>query len=94
MTGHGKNKLGYNAIDGDLPGMPSARRYNEIAPARGISGDIMNSTRNFWPLDYDPEEEIYESLSWDLPGFKAVRDVRKRQLSPKRTASFCKGPHV
>ncbi|HEY1240000.1 MAG TPA: hypothetical protein VGF16_05560 [Bryobacteraceae bacterium] len=27
-------------------------------------------TRKFWPLDYDPEGEIYESVAWDLPGFK------------------------
>lgn len=27
-------------------------------------------TRKFWPLDYDPEGEIYETLVWDLPGFR------------------------
>jgi len=41
--------------------------------------------RKFWPLDYDPEGEIYENLAWDLPGFrrrpsttrtKAVRSPR------------------
>lgn len=30
----------------------------------------MNSNRNFWPLDDDPEGEIYENLAWDLPGFR------------------------
>ena len=30
-------------------------------------------TRKFWPLDFDPEEEIYENLSWDLPGFRRNR---------------------
>lgn len=29
----------------------------------------MKNTHKFWPLDYDPEVEIYENLSWDLPGF-------------------------
>ena len=27
----------------------------------------------FWPLDYDPEVEIYENVSWDLPGFRLRR---------------------
>ena len=30
-------------------------------------------TRKFWPLDYDPEGEIYENLAWDLPGFRRRR---------------------
>lgn len=29
-------------------------------------------TRKFWPLDYDPEGEIYENLAWDLPGFRRL----------------------
>ena len=80
-----------------MAGVPPARRYNESAPSSGISGDIMTSTRNFWPLDYDPEEEIYESLSWDLPGFKAVREVRKRQSGAERklpSRKTCKTPHI
>jgi hypothetical protein len=24
----------------------------------------------FWPLDFDPEDEIYENPSWDLPGLR------------------------
>jgi hypothetical protein len=32
--------------------------------------------RNFWPLDLDPEEEIYENLAWDLPGYKRHRENR------------------
>ncbi len=32
--------------------------------------------RKFWPLDFDPEGEIYESVVWDLPGF---RRAGKRQ---------------
>jgi hypothetical protein len=32
------------------------------------------NTRNFWPLDFDPEEEIYENLAWDLPGYKRHRE--------------------
>jgi hypothetical protein len=34
------------------------------------------NTRNFWPLDFDPEEEIYENLAWDLPGYKLHRENR------------------
>jgi hypothetical protein len=32
-------------------------------------------TRKFWPLDYDPEGEIYENLAWDLPGFRRRRKI-------------------
>jgi hypothetical protein len=28
----------------------------------------MTPVRKFWPLDYDQEVEIYDNLSWDLPG--------------------------
>jgi hypothetical protein len=41
------------------------------------------NTRNFWPLDFDPEEEIYENLAWDLPGYKPHRE---KQPQP-RTAN-------
>jgi hypothetical protein len=36
-------------------------------------------TRKFWPLDYDPEGEIYENPAWDLPGF---RRKGKRRPAP------------
>jgi len=36
-------------------------------------------TRKFWPLDFDPEGEIYETLAWDLPGFRPSR----RRVSAK-----------
>ena len=29
--------------------------------------------RKFWPLDYDPEGELYENPAWDLPGFRRTR---------------------
>lgn len=35
--------------------------------------EVQMNTRNFWPLDFDPEGEIYESVAWDLPGFKNRR---------------------
>ncbi len=42
----------------------------------------MNDKSQFWPLDYDPEGEIYESLSWDLPGLRrhptVTPDKRRR----------------
>jgi len=25
--------------------------------------------KKFWPLDFDPEGEVYENLAWDLPGY-------------------------
>ena len=27
------------------------------------------TTRKFWPLDFDPEGEVYENVAWDLPGY-------------------------
>lgn len=32
----------------------------------------------YWPLDDDPEVEIYDNLAWDLPGFRRERPVRKK----------------
>jgi hypothetical protein len=34
--------------------------------------------RKFWPLDYDPEGEIYENVAWDLPGFRPHRPVKRK----------------
>jgi hypothetical protein len=51
-------------------------------------GDVMKTTRRFWPLDYDQEVEIYENLSWDLPGFKRFSKRSSAQGKPpgrKRT---------
>jgi hypothetical protein len=36
------------------------------------------NTRKFWPLDYDPEGEIYESVVWDLPGFRRVKATKAK----------------
>lgn len=33
----------------------------------------MRIIRKFWPLDSDPEGEIYDSPAWDLPGFRGRR---------------------
>jgi hypothetical protein len=39
----------------------------------------MTPVRRFWPLDFDQELEIYENLSWDLPGrTRPVKKPRKR----------------
>lgn len=47
-------------------------------------------TRKFWPLDFDPEGEIYETLAWDLPGFKPGgsrrRSADRRVLKKSRRA--------
>jgi len=36
----------------------------------------MTAVRGFWPLDYDQEVEIYDNLSWDLPG-RTRRPLKK-----------------
>jgi hypothetical protein len=38
--------------------------------------------RKFWPLDYDPEDEIYENVAWDLPGF---RPNKRASRPPSKT---------
>lgn len=38
----------------------------------------------FWPLDLDPEDELYESIAWDLPGFTG----RKRRKPRRQTADY------
>ncbi len=43
------------------------------------------STRKFWPLDYDPEGEIYDNVSWDLPGFR--RALRPRNKTTKSSGN-------
>ena len=48
----------------------------------------MKTTRRFWPLDYDPEVEIYENLSWDLPGLKRFG---KRTTTNRRASTKPKG---
>jgi hypothetical protein len=44
----------------------------------------MISTKNFWPWEYDHEEEIYENLTWDLPGFRPVRGVKPIHKSRRK----------
>lgn len=40
------------------------------------------STPKFWPLDYDPEDEIYDSPAWDLPGYrKSLQKQKGRRLA-------------
>ena len=47
------------------------------------------STRNFWPLDYDPEGEIYENVAWDLPGFRRSNHARPKPKRAARAESAC-----
>ncbi|HJT86581.1 MAG TPA: hypothetical protein VJ732_01970 [Bryobacteraceae bacterium] len=42
------------------------------------------SRRKFWPLDLDPEGEIYENIAWDLPGYNRHRNNRESVPSPRR----------
>jgi hypothetical protein len=46
----------------------------------------MNTPR-FWPLDFDPEGEIYENVAWDLPGYKRGRQPRPAAQPPRRKKS-------
>ena len=48
----------------------------------------MNTPR-FWPLDFDPEGEIYENVSWDLPGYSLKR--KAEQARAKRRIRRAKG---
>ena len=46
-------------------------------------------TRKFWLWDFDPEGEVYENLSWDLPGYQRSNHRARRKTAtnpPKRTA--------
>ena len=45
---------------------------------------VMRTTRKFWPLDYDPEGEIYENLAWDLPGFRPAKRSHAPSKKPAR----------
>jgi hypothetical protein len=42
--------------------------------------------RKFWPLDFDPEDEVYETLVWDLPGYRKKTHARVK-LTPPNTAA-------
>ena len=45
------------------------------------------NTPKFWPLDFDPEGEIYENVAWDLPGYKRNRQPHPRVEPPRRKKS-------
>lgn len=40
------------------------------------------TTRKFWPLDFDPEGEVYENVAWDLPGYKRASARGKDSIHP------------
>lgn len=42
------------------------------------------STAKFWPLDMDPEGQIYDNPAWDLPG--RTRRPRATKKSARGTA--------
>lgn len=42
------------------------------------------NTGKFWPLDYDPEDEVYETLVWDLPGYRKKTLSRVKLTFPDR----------
>ena len=48
-----------------------------------LCGTLMSKSK-YWPLDYNPECEIYDSLAWDLPGFRRERRVGNGRSSRSR----------
>ena len=39
--------------------------------------------RKFWLWDADPEDEIYETLAWDLPGYQCGDGKRHRNAGKR-----------
>lgn len=39
--------------------------------------------RKFWLWDSDPDVEIYETLAWDLPGYKSSAGQRLRPAAKR-----------
>ena len=42
--------------------------------------------RKFWLWDSDPEDEIYETLAWDLPGYKCADSLHLRPAAKRPKA--------
>lgn len=42
------------------------------------------SIRKYWPLDMDPEGQIYDNLAWDLPGYQRRRPQSARRFPRQR----------
>lgn len=40
--------------------------------------------RKFWLWDSDPEDEIYETLAWDLPGYQHKGYKKPKPASKRR----------
>lgn len=40
------------------------------------------TTRKFWPLDFDPEGEVYENVAWDLPGYNRASARAEDSIRP------------
>jgi hypothetical protein len=36
--------------------------------------------QQFWFLDTDPEEPVYDNLSWDMPGVRVRRHLSRNNL--------------
>lgn len=52
--------------------------------------------RKFWPLDFDPEGEIYDNVAWDLPGYQRqpkIASSTRRHTSP-HPAVNCRRKHT
>jgi hypothetical protein len=45
---------------------------------------MKQDVQKFWPLDDNPECEIYENLAWDLPGFRGTKAKASGSAGRKR----------
>jgi hypothetical protein len=51
----------------------------------------MEFKTNYWPLDFDPEDEIYDNPSWDMPGHRRRPKVRQpRKIRQPKSLSGIK----
>lgn len=65
----------------------AGRCYNEVVfPPSSFLVNRMSHTHKFWPLDYDPEGEIYENVAWDLPGFRRPSRLRENPTHKRSEA--------
>ena len=42
---------------------------------------MLMNTPKFWPLDLDPEGQIYDNITWDLPGFRRPPHAKAKKQS-------------
>ena len=63
-----------------MPQNATIKTYPTPAEMDGSGVPLMKLSK-FWPLDYDPEDEVYETLVWDLPGYRKKNHTRVKLTS-------------